>query len=71
MAKYVFRLLLLFSALVLAHCVPIAQGPAIRPEPINNGTERIIQAWVPEPRGRGTFRIIFSCCVTLFLCVCE
>ena len=71
MAKYFFRLLLLFSALVLAHCVPIAQDVAIDPDPITNGTEKIIQAWVPEPKGRGTFKIIFTCCVTLFLCVCE
>ena len=71
MAKYFLRLLLLCSALALAHCVPVAQDVDIDQEPITNGTEKIIQAWVPEPRGRGSFRIIFSCCVTLFLCVCE
>ena len=69
MAKHFFRLLLLFSALVLAHCVPVA--PAVATEPITDGSETIIEAWMPEPKGRGTLRILSSCCVTLFLCVCE
>lgn len=71
MAEFHFRLLSFFSALVLVHCVPIAQDASISQDPINNSSEWIVQAWVPESNGRGTFRIISSCCVTLFLCVCE
>ena len=70
MAGFFFRFLLLFTALVLVHCVPVAQNVAVSQEPTANN-DTIVQQWMPEPRERGTFRIIFSCCTTLFLCVCE
>ncbi|CAO1596708.1 hypothetical protein XANCAGTX0491_000539 [Xanthoria calcicola] len=31
--------------------------------------EDIAPAWVQEPNGRGTWKIIYSCCFTLSLCV--
>lgn len=36
--------------------------------PTPNTTE-VQPAWVPEPRGRGTFSLLLSCIVTLVLCI--
>src|SRR2546423_815054 len=33
-----------------------------------NDNHNIIDGWVPQTSGRGTFDIIWSCLVTIFLC---
>jgi hypothetical protein len=75
-----FALLLLLSVLLLARSAPLAQetdigtpSPAtsIQPDEGSNGLEEVVESWVPEPKSRGTFGIIVTCVLTLFLCVCE
>jgi hypothetical protein len=52
---------ILFSSLVLSASVPVAIATS-------NATVPTV-GWVSDPNGRGTFSLVFSCLLTLGLCV--
>jgi len=60
---------LLLSAAITVYSAPLAQQ-ADSVVVNTHGTSKST-TWQPEPKVRGTFQIIFSCILTLFLCVCE
>ncbi|KAK5004486.1 hypothetical protein LTR28_008843, partial [Elasticomyces elasticus] len=66
---------LIFSALVQ----PASSFPSIRPDTTYTTTSlatatrdksdgAVVQGWTPQPNGRGTIDIIWSCVFTIFLC---
>jgi hypothetical protein len=65
-------LLLLWFAFQTTHCSPLQRLPSGAPVPVGNVTslnEQIAPAYMPSAPVRGTFDILYTCLITLTLCV--
>lgn len=57
------------AALITLLAISLASAAPVTNSPLTDVSANAEPVYVPEPKGRGTFRLMFSCVVTLIICV--